>query len=549
MFAIHRSRRWFGAVASAAFLAACGPKAIDPGPSTPETPIVIGTTAALTDLDPALAGDVLTLEIIKNTTAPLLDFKLGESVLTPVLAEGEPVISSDGKTYTVKIKTGSKFADGTAVDAQSFVAAFSRLKTLAGTPWQIVAGSLANVEAVEANTVRYTLTQPVAFFRALLAVPALLPVNSGMYPATKGVSSPFTTASASPTWGDTHVDETKLDVTQLLGNGPYRVNAITSDATLGITEIKLTANPEYLGTAPKTKDITIKKLPDSAGLLAALQSGDVDVAWRELDPAMYATIGADSAFKLHEVSFVRMMNLRTNAAPFNVQGVRQAIAAAVDRSAIVRNAMGGHARALFSPVPAGMWSHTDVFKDEYGERNLDRAKTLLTNAGYSTSSKLAFDLWFCSTRYGEAEITMAQALKTAIEETGMVTVTLKDNANWTTFRSETRAGQYAAALRAWFPDFIDPDNYLSPFVSANAGTGQGIFYVNSQMDTLLSSALAEVDYSQRTARYQQIQQLWATDVPSIPLIQRFSYLAAKSSISLSPPRQDSLLLYDQLVRQ
>jgi peptide/nickel transport system substrate-binding protein len=71
----------------------------------------------------------------------------------------------------------------------------------------------------------------------------------------------------------------------------------------------------------------------------------------------------------------------------------------------------------------------------------------------------------------------------------------------------------------WYPDYLDPDNYTSAFASTDASADLGIFYSNPEMDDLLVAARTATDSAEREALYAQIQQLWVTEVPSIPLSQ------------------------------
>ena len=133
-------------------------------------------------------------------------------------------------------------------------------------------------------------------------------------------------------------------------------------------------------------------------------------------------------------------------------------------------------------IPMGMWSHRDSFKEKYGERNLELAKKLLSEAGYSPSNKLSIELWYTPTHYGDTEVDVATMIKQAWEETGMVEVTLK-SAEWSTYLDYVRKGTLGATLFGWYPDFIDPDNYTYPFVN-EAARGLGKPYISEEIGKL-----------------------------------------------------------------
>jgi len=167
----------------------------------------------------------------------------------------------------------------------------------------------------------------------------------------------------------------------------------------------------------------------------------------------------------------------------------------------------------------GMWSHIDAFKDEYGVRNLTLARELLTAAGYSETNKFEFDLWYTPTHYGDPEADVAAIIKADLEETGMMTVTLK-SAEWATYQAVyIIAGVMPIFLLGWYPDYIDPDDYLTPFLHSEWSPHQGVFYNNTQMDAFLENASVETDIEERTVLYEDAQELMAEEAPLIPFFQ------------------------------
>src|SRR5205807_4260018 len=176
--------------------------------------------------------------------------------------------------------------------------------------------------------------------------------------------------------------------------------------------------------------------------------------------------------------------------------LRKALAYASNPTDISTSAYSGTIAPLYSLVPQGMFGHQDAFKTVYGASpNIAAAQSLLTQAGFSTSSKFNVKLWYTPSHYGDPEIFVAQALKRAWEATGMVAVTL-DLKEWTDYKAAWRAGDFDVFLLGWFPDYFDSDDYVFPFLHwASGGSASfGNWYHNStgpsSMDALIEQQAA-----------------------------------------------------------
>ena len=173
---------------------------------------------------------------------------------------------------------------------------------------------------------------------------------------------------------------------------------------------------------------------------------------------------------------------------------------------------------MIPPWPlGGLDAHKDSFKDKW-PYDLDKAKSELAAAGYSESNKLSIELWYTPTHYGDTEADVASVIKESWEKTGMISVSLK-SAEWGTYTAYLGAGTMPIYLLGWFPDYLDPDDYISPFyLSGNAYSKN---YSNPQMDQLIRKSnigRSEVAYS----IFAQIQDIAATDIPYIPMF-RWNY--------------------------
>ena len=487
-----------GLIIGALFLGAVLGPAVAPRAPAAAEKLVIGVTDKVSDLDPSNAYDFFTWEVLSNVMSGLLRYAPGTTDLEYGIATSYTV-SEDGLEYTFKLRPNLYFADGTPATADDVVRSIKRVMKINGDPAWLVTDFVKDVVAVDDHTVKFILKKPVAYFPALVAVPPYFPVHPKYKP-----------------------DEIDSDQTAG-GLGPYKIVKWERDV-----ELILEANPYYWGGAPKVKRIVIKFFKTASALRLALEAGEIDVAWRTLTPTDIQDLKSKPEVKVTEVpgAYIRYIILNTKIPPFDNPLVRKALAAAVDRKGICEKVFLGTVEPLYSMIPIGMWSHKDSFLEKYGEKNLDLAKKLLKQAGYSETNKLKIELWYTPTHYGDTEVDVAQMIKQAWEETGVIEVTLK-SAEWTTYLEQTRKGVLGATLYGWYPDYIDPDDYTSPWVNTS---WTGYAYSNPELLKILDEASVRTSIAERTKLYEQAQDIWADDAAVIPLFQGKLFVVSKPEV-------------------
>jgi ABC-type transport system substrate-binding protein len=149
--------------------------------------------------------------------------------------------------------------------------------------------------------------------------------------------------------------------------------------------IDLAANDAYWGGAPAVRQLRVRTILDANTLQAELRSGGVDLAAvANLQPDTYEALKQDSNLKVEQFPGVNVVYLSFNATaePLNDARVRQAIAYAIDREAIVRELLLGQARVAHSILPEQSWAYSA------GQTyNFDPAKAqqILDDAGYKAA--------------------------------------------------------------------------------------------------------------------------------------------------------------------
>ena len=196
--------------------------------------------------------------------------------------------------------------------------------------------------------------------------------------------------------------------------------------------------------------------------------------------------------------------------------LRQAIAAAIDREVIVDRVFEGRNIPAYHMVPEGYPYATEPFLDKYGIQDLEMSKQLFEAAGYTEDNPFEFDLWYPPEHYGTTTADVMQVIKEQLEATGVCKVNLQVQ-NWAEYVDGFVAGDLPFFILGWFPDFVDPDTWLTPFASCEQSPDNGVNYCNEDMDALLQAAAAETDADARADLYEQVGELYAEDVPTIPL--------------------------------
>ncbi|MEM7118225.1 MAG: ABC transporter substrate-binding protein [Chloroflexota bacterium] len=490
----------------------------DPGESRVGTTadiFVLGILGQLTDLDPASNPDLLSWEVKNNIMSGLYRLEDGIGPV-PHLIMGAPEISEDKLTYTFSLRADALFANGRSLSADDVKWSINRSARLGNF---LVNSYLKDsnddsfadedaVQVVDAQTVRILLQEPTAYLPNLLATPPFFPIDSGCYSEA-------------------------VDLSSLCGGiGPYAITSWTVEDGL-----RLQANDNWLGDTPTSETVQLLFFDEAATLRRALERfQSVDMALNaysyEESVGLTQLDGTDSVdFASWEgpTLFKSYLVFEQSQSPWDVKQVRQAAAYALDREQLA-SLFGGSRRPLLSPIPDHIPAHLAV----YPPRDLDRARALLLEAGYSADRPLAIALTYENNgRYSSAEADYANAIKAQLEETGVFQVTL-EGVIWESFRAQIAQCDYAAYLIGWptpgqTTNYMDATSWTDFFVE-NTSSGFCSNYESDEMTRLLGEANGATDPAARAAFYTQIQQLWANELPTLDLLQEPRRLVSLASV-------------------
>ena len=486
--------------------------------------IIIGTTDKVASLDPADAYAIRDWELIKNTGEGLLRFKAGTIEVEPGLATAMPQISGDGLVYTLTLRDGIKFGDGTDLTAKIYADSLNRLLTIGPDCPNGVAGALAtpyvkSITAPDDKTIVFTLKSKTGYFSLLLATAPYIPADPKIFPADKCVLFP---------------------PAPIYGVGPW----ITTQYTSGEQWV-LEPNPYYNGTLkPQVDQIIIKDFADPQTLSLAVQNGEIDVAWRFLGYQAIGQLKTVSGLTVGTIpgGSIRYLILNHTMKPMDDPNVLKAIASAIDRNQIADTVFGGQVSPLYSMDPPGFLGATEAFDTMYASPNLDKAKEYLAASGYTAAKPVKIELWYPPEHYGAETAAWMEVIKKQLEATGAIQVDLKAQ-EWSTYVTALTGGKsYQGGVLGWFFDYPDPSNYLDPFVY-NGGEGTNVSPavkgtdfgkpINDQakkLVDLLNQADLETDVAKRTDLYKQAQDIYADLVTTLPLFFQAEHVTYRSNI-------------------
>ena len=504
---------WIAAVAS---LAACGGVKSGSGASSGASTITIGTTDKITSIDPAGSYDNGSYAVEIQVYPFLYAQNYNTSQLSPDIAADNGTWNSDGTQFTVKLKSGLTFANGHTLDAKDVKFSFDRIKKIndENGPSSLLA-NITEVLAPNLTTVVFKDSVPYdVTLKQVLSSPAGPIVDDQVFSATKLTS------------GDAIV---KADAFA----GPYKLDTFKLNEAASYSK-----NAAYRGLTPaKNSAVQVKYFADASNLKLAVQEGQIDVATRSLSPTDIQNLsakykdkvnvikgpGGEERFLTFNMKIQPYGTTQSNASEAKAKAVRQAVANLIDRQAIAKNVYKSTYTPLYSYIPDGLTGHEDTLKTTYGDGqgnpSLEKAKKVLEQAGVTTPIDL--NMQYNADHYGSSSADEYSAIKSQLEQGGLFKVDLQQT-EWTQYNKERVVtkdsdGSYPAYQLGWFPDYSDPDNYLSPFFRDGNFINNG--YSNTQINDLIIKQAGEQNTSAREELLKQIQELETGDLSTIPLLQ------------------------------
>jgi peptide/nickel transport system substrate-binding protein len=465
------------------WLATAGTLAMTAGMAVAQDDITVAMQLEPPNLDPtAGAAEAIDSVVYLNVFEGLTRFTADGSVV-PNLAESWEV-SEDGLVYTFRLHDGVTFHDGTTFDAEDVKFSLDRARAEDSTNAQkALFAQIADVQVVDPLTVQLTLSQP----------------NGAL---------PFNLA-----WGDAVIvapETAANNATNPVGTGPFQFGQwVQGD------RVELVRSDTYWGEAPSLAQASFRFISDPSAAFAAVLAGDVDVFTGYPAPENLAQFEADPSFQVLVGSTEGETILATNnaRAPFDNPLVREAVAHAIDRQAIVDGAMFGYG----TPIGTHFAPHNPAYVDltEQSAHDPDRARELLAEAGFPDGFATTLKLPPPAYARRGGEILASQLREVGIE-------------------AEIANVEWAQ----WIEEVFTNKNFDLTIVSHTEPMDIGIYanpdyyfqYDSPEFQGIIADLTAATDEAERTTLMQAAQQRIADDFVNSFLFQLPMLTVAKAGV-------------------
>ena len=458
--------------------------------------------------------------------------------------------NADATQYTIKLKKGWKFTDGTPVTAESFTKAWSYtanaknaqkcasfFSTIKGYDKLQDADNLKGDEQLEGLTVvndnEFTvdLNQSDSVFAIKVGYSGFAPLPESFYKDPKA-------------FGEKPV-----------GNGPYKFQSWDHD-----NEIVLVKNLDYKGNRiPKNDGVTFKVYTKDEAAYADIQSGSLDVM-ESVPASATKTFETDSTVQAYNKagSVIQQFTIPSGLKHFEAgteEGTlrRQAISMAINRNNIcekVLNGTGTPASDFTSPLTPG---YSDSLKGSDNLKyNASKAKELWEKANAISPWTSDDKLTFAYNADGGHE-TIYTAVVNSINNTlGSEVAATNPYPTFNDYRTAVSDRKVQGAFRSgWQPDYPSAENYLVQNFSSSAADGNGSNdgdYKNSKFDDLCNQAAAAQTTDEANKLYQQAQEVLLNDLPAVPLYYANAYGVASTNVSNFEMNWQNLPVYENMTK-
>ena len=462
-------------------------------PAAVEQVLKYGTDTWPAGFDPHTISAIAATRVFNQVYETLIDFN-PDMTFKGVLAESWEI--PDDVTYVFHLRQGVKFHNGREMTADDVVYSFQRV--LGQTDYGDIGalgstdsyyGGIASIEATDDYTVTMTLSEPNAAFMANLTSSYGAIVCKEVVEANDGSLSAIDT---------------------MCGTGPFMYQDSVVD-----NYIALVKNPDYWEEgAPKLDGITFYLLADESARLAALRTGDINLC--SLSALNLSEVEGDESIKVLSYQSNNYTYLGFNLSSEKLQDVRvrQAMSMAVDRDAIIDYVYNGEATvSTFVPPAMGHWVWDAPAESPLYTQDIDAAKALMEEAGYSDSNRMT--------------LTMAAGLLDSIRDTAVILQQQLKEIYIDVEITNLESGEYVDAWNIMYtPEAgydamcgqngsgTDPNRAVSFFFSTTGGANKW-GYSNAQVDELCAQGVATTDEAEREAAYIEAQKIVIDESPNL----------------------------------
>ena len=449
-------------------------------------PFTIALEGSPTNLDPRLATDAYSARVIQIVYNGLLK-KTPESTLAGDLAERWEM--PNNTSYIFYLRQGVTFHDGTDLTAEDVQYTFeSLLNPNFPSPLKESYSKIARIDILSPYIIKFQLEKVFA--------PFLVNMTMGIVPKPSAEKSNYNLSS------------------QPIGTGPFRLIKWELDESLTFQ-----AFSEYFEGPPPLSTLRYRIIPDETIRLLELKKGNVDFLQNALSPDAVESLESHPKIKI-----VQKMGTNYTYLGFNLEDpilqnrlVREAIALAINRGAIIQHLLGNLAEPATGVLAPDNWAYEPLVATY--NYNPQKAKRLLDEAGFidpdGRGPLRRFSLLY-KTSQNELGKRVAEVIQQNFNEIG-IGLEIRSY-EWGTFFSDIKAGNFQFYSLQWV-GVTEPDIYYYLFHSSSIpphGANRGR-YINPDLDELLEEGRKTLNLEKRKKIYSLVQKIIAFDLPYVSL--------------------------------
>ncbi|GAB3630536.1 peptide ABC transporter substrate-binding protein [Pandoraea terrae] len=454
----------------------------------------------------------------------LVEFDAGKAAVVPSLAERWE-ISPDGLTYTFTLRknvafhANADFKPTRPLGADDVVFTFERMLDT-NQPWHKLTPSgfphaqslslgklIKSVQKVDAQTVRFTLSEPEATFLSTLTM-GFASIYSAEYAAQLLASNKTDQLNARP-----------------IGTGPFAFRRYQKDSL-----VRFDANPAYFGGKPSIDTLIYAIVPDAAVRAQKVKAGECQIALSPKPLDVKAARGEKSLKVVEAPAFMTaFVAINAQHKPLDDKRVRQALNLAFDKSSYVNNVFEGTATPAVNPYPPNTWSYAKRVADY--PLDIVRAKKMLADAGFPNGFETTIWTRPTGSLLNPNPRVGAEMLQNDLAKIG-VRASIR-TIEWGELIRRGKAGEHDLLFMGWSGDNGDPDNFLTPQFSCAAVTSGTNFarFCDTGLDKLIADGKRTSDVATRTTRYEAAQKMIKDDALWIPLAHPTAVVITRANIT------------------
>ncbi|MGH3907462.1 MAG: peptide ABC transporter substrate-binding protein [Pseudonocardiaceae bacterium] len=429
--------------------------------------------------------------------------------MTPYNAVAESITTTDSKVFTIKIRKGWKFHDGTEVKAHNFVNAWNytaygpnkqrnnsflnKIEGYADLNPAVPSGQpaprpktdrMSGLEVIDDYEFKVTLSTPFSVFSTMLGYWAFYPLPDSFFqnPAAFG--------------------------RRPVGNGPYQFVELVPGS-----HQKLTAFMDYSGSLkPKVKDLTYRQFPNADAVYTALKSGEVDfmetLPHKVIESGLHKT-DLPGRYKDRTLLLMQYLTFPDYLPGYDNPDLRKAVSMAIDRKSIIERIGGTQEPADGLALP-GVQGYVEGQCGEFCTYNPDKAREHLAKSGFKGPLQLNT---FAESDTGTWLAMVCESITTALQ----IGCEDKNDLKRQDFRMAVSQKKMTGAYRTdWRVDYPSLENFLNPQFRTGASANESGFS-SPRLDAALAAADEAPNADAAMALYQKAERVAIEEMPVVPL--------------------------------